>query len=92
MRRTRHNKQAPVWGTMIVIATLLPSQMRGADAGALSVAEFERLHREIRPRPGEAVWAEIPWMYDLHKARQKAAAEGKPLCVWRMAGDPTAVC
>jgi hypothetical protein len=58
----------------------------------ISPEEFERLHKEIRPRPGEARWAEIHWMYDLYKARQKAAAEGKPLCVWRMAGDPTGVC
>lgn len=58
----------------------------------IAPAEFERLHKEIRPRAGEAVWAEIPWMYDLHKARKKAAEEGKPLCIWRMAGDPTGVC
>ena len=50
------------------------------------------LHKEIRPRAGEAVWAEISWMYDLHKARRQAAEEGKPLCVWRMAGDPTGAC
>ena len=54
--------------------------------------EFERLHKEIRPHAGEATWSEISWTYDLHRARQKAAAEGKPLCVWRMAGDPTGVC
>jgi hypothetical protein len=59
---------------------------------AINPAEFERLHKEIRPRTGEAVWTRIPWMYDLHKARQKAAETGKPLCIWRMAGDPTAIC
>jgi hypothetical protein len=58
----------------------------------LGPSQFERLHKEIRPRPGESSWAEISWSYDLHKARQKAAAEGKPLCIWRMAGDPTGTC
>jgi hypothetical protein len=63
-----------------------------AIGGNISPAEFERLHKEIRPRTGEASWAEISWMYDLHKARARAAELGKPLCVWRMAGDPTGVC
>ena len=67
----------------------------GSDVGTggdITPAEFERLHKEIRPRSGEASWAEISWMYDLHKARAQAAETGKPLCVWRMAGDPTGVC
>ena len=68
------------------------SQEKAAADNALTAEEYERLHKEIRPRTGEAVWAEIAWMYDLHKARRKAAQEGKPLCVWRMAGDPTGVC
>ncbi len=73
--------------TAIAAASTEPATGRRFPPG-----DFERLHQEIRPRPGEALWAEIPWMYDLHKARKKAAEEGKPLCVWRMAGDPTAVC
>ena len=60
--------------------------------GDVTPEEFARLHKEIRPRTGEATWAEISWMYDLHKARRLAAETGKPLCVWRMAGDPTGVC
>jgi hypothetical protein len=68
------------------------SQEKVPADGAVTDEEFQRLHKEIRPRPGEAVWATIPWMYDLHKARRQAAEDGKPLCVWRMAGDPTGVC
>jgi hypothetical protein len=73
----------------LVLAALAGGGVRGEE---VTPAEFERLHKDIRPRYGEALWAEIPWTYDLYKARQKAAAEGKPLCVWRMAGDPTAAC
>jgi len=77
----------------IVLSGLMLAALAGTSAAQeIAPKEFERLHREIRPRSGEAVWAEIPWMYDLHKARLKAAEEGKPLCVWRMAGDPTGVC
>jgi hypothetical protein len=73
----------------VAAAQTSPDVLSGGD---LTPAEFERLHKEIRPRPGEASWAEISWMYDLHKARRQAAEAGKPLCVWRMAGDPTGVC
>lgn len=77
---------------VVLVALGLAAVAAAEPAADMTPAEFERLHREIRPRAGEAVWAEIPWMYDLYKARQRAAAEGKPLCVWRMAGDPTGVC
>ena len=81
-----------LFGSLLLAA--VASAQTGADvvSGDISPAEFERLHKEIRPRTGEASWAEISWMYDLHKARALAAETGKPLCVWRMAGDPTGVC
>ena len=80
-------------GIKIILGLLVTASVAAAQPAAdLTPQEFERLHKEIRPRDGEATWAAIPWMYDLHKARQKAAEEGKPLCVWRMAGDPTGVC
>jgi hypothetical protein len=77
----------------LAFGTLLAAVLVATSFGQEIVPhDFERLHKEICPRPGEAVWADIPWLYDLHKARKKAADEGKPLCVWRMAGDPTGVC
>jgi hypothetical protein len=77
----------------VILSSLVLAAMGLAHAGQdVTPAEIERLHKEIRPRAGESPWAEIHWMYDLHKARQKAAKEGKPLCVWRMAGDPTGAC
>jgi hypothetical protein len=77
----------PLWG-LLVLPTLVAAQ----PVAEIAPAEFERLHRDVRPREGESPWAQVPWMYDLVKARKKAAEEGKPLCIWRMAGDPTAVC
>ena len=77
----------------LILAGLIAVGAAVANARAeITADEFERLHKEIRPRSGEGLWTEIPWMYDLVKARKKAAELGKPLCVWRMAGDPTAVC
>lgn len=80
---------------LLIVLALSPSvygQEKAPAGSEVTAEEFERLHKEIRPRAGEAPWVEISWMYDLHKARIQAAKEGKPLCVWRMAGDPTGVC
>jgi hypothetical protein len=55
-------------------------------APAIPAGQFERLHRLIKPQPGESKWAQIPWLTDLSEARKKAAAEDKPLFVWRAGG------
>jgi hypothetical protein len=51
------------------------------DGVKLNAETFPQLHKQIRPQPGESRWLELPWLIDLHAARQKAAAEGKPLFV-----------
>ena len=48
--------------------------------------QFDTLRALIMPKPGG--FADIPWMTDLWEARQKAAAEGKPLLVWVGDGHP----
>jgi hypothetical protein len=53
----------------------------------LDSANFDKFLAMIKPRPGEAPWAEIPWIADLYEARKKAAAEGKPLFVWSASGE-----
>jgi hypothetical protein len=53
-----------------------------ADSSQLLVGErFDQIRSLIRPQPGESRWMEIAWEIDLHAARRKAAAEGKPLFV-----------
>lgn len=47
---------------------------------------FGQLHKQIKPQPGESRWLDIPWLIDVHAARQKAAAEGKPLFVYSGGG------
>ena len=42
---------------------------------------FESRFQQIRPRPGESAWTEVPWLTDLHEARRRAAAEGKPMFI-----------
>ena len=49
---------------------------------------FKALHSLIKPAAAEEKWAQIPWMSGLWDARQKAAAEGKPILLWEMDGHP----
>ncbi|GDY07562.1 MAG: hypothetical protein DWI21_14415 [Planctomycetota bacterium] len=55
-------------------------------AEALSATTFAQFQKQIKPQPGESRWLEVPWLLDLHAARQKAAAEGKPLFVYSSGG------
>jgi hypothetical protein len=80
-----------------VLAAALAAFGTGAAAQEKPGAElrpdaFEKLHALVKPRPDEWKWARIPWMSDLAEARKKAAAEGKPLYVWTMAGEPLGQC
>jgi hypothetical protein len=85
-----------------ILILLLPSLVLAAvPAGSAQVPKYaldaehlEALQALIKPAPGEARWAEIPWMpaTDIWAARQKAAQEGKPLFLWYMAGEPLGSC
>jgi hypothetical protein len=52
--------------------------------------QFSALHALVKPRPGEFAWYDdIPWLTSVQEAREKAAAQGKPLLVWCSAdGQP----
>jgi hypothetical protein len=49
---------------------------------SLTPESFDRLHKMIKPQPGESRFLEIPWHLSLWEARQTAAREGKPILVW----------
>ena len=72
-------------GRAILAACLIVGLAQGAKKEP-SPEHFGALHRLIRPQPGEARWASIPWMTDLAEARQRSAKEDKPLFVWRAGG------
>ena len=48
--------------------------------------QFDKLHKMIKPQPGEARFHEIPWFLSIWEARKQAAAEGKPILVWSGSG------
>jgi hypothetical protein len=65
----------------------------GLHQGAPEIAtdDFKRLYDQIRPQAGESPWRDIAWMTSIREARQKAAAEGKPVVIFTAAdGSPLA--
>jgi hypothetical protein len=57
--------------------------------GSLTLEEFNKLHKEVRP-PKDEVWRTIPWKLSLLEAQRLAAREQKPIFLWAMAGNPLA--
>lgn len=62
--------------------------------GQDSSISLEKMQKLIAPGPHESQWMQVPWVssWNIHAARQKAAAEGKPLLLWYMAGEPLGTC
>ena len=87
-------KPLPLIGMATLCALSYVSTGSAQTSPPLDVDGFARLHALIKPAPGEARWAEVPWMpsTNLWAARQKAAQEGKPLLLWYMAGEPLGTC
>ncbi len=64
-----------------------------AQTGAPEIAanDFQRLFDSIRPQAGESPWRDVDWMTSIRGARQRAAAEHKPILVMTAAdGSPLA--
>ncbi len=70
---------------VLLAARFLPTS--NADAGELSLSEFRKIDRELRPSPTEG-WRTIPWKISLLEAQRTAAKEKKPIFIWAMDGHP----
>jgi hypothetical protein len=57
-------------------------------ADPIPESQFNHLRTLIKPRPDEQKWLQVPWQSSLWAARKKAAAEGKPILLWEMDGNP----
>ncbi len=51
-------------------------------------ADFGKIQALVKPSTGDDKWAQIPWLTDLWEARRRAAAQGKPILLWEMDGNP----
>lgn len=72
----------------------MKARRRGGILGAMALLlavvlqDWEQLRSQILPRPEEVRWLSIPWESSLWRARERAAAEGKPIFLWEMDGNP----
>ena len=69
------------------LALLFPVGFAHA-AEPIKPAQFDKLHALIKPQADEDKFMQIPWQTSLWEARKKAAAEGKPILLWEMDGNP----
>ena len=53
----------------------------------LTLAEFEKLHKELQP-PDNELWRTIPWQVSILEGRELAAKSKKPIFVWVASGEP----
>jgi hypothetical protein len=66
----------------MAIVGLSTGVLRAEQPKPIPADQFDKLHKMIKPQPGESRFMEIPWVMSLWEGRQKAAAEGKPMLVW----------
>jgi hypothetical protein len=95
MRPTTFWKWTLLLAAMVATVLCPPRQAIAQEKQAreLVAAEFDKLHQMIKPQAGESRWMEITWYPNVWEARQKAAAEGKPLFLWAGSGGaPAAGC
>jgi hypothetical protein len=82
---------------LFLAGTLLPLPVfstPGEPKSASGEGAWRAVHTMILPSEGDSRWMKVSWQpaSNLWAARQKAAAEGKPLFLWFMAGEPLGPC
>src|SRR5262245_33226051 len=97
MTSLRFASLASVW--LAVALAQAHGQRRPVAQRAMAVQErvtaekFAVIQAAIKPGEDQSRFLDdIPWMTDLWKARQKAAAEGKPLLIFSTTCGPLGIC
>lgn len=86
-------RKCPWLAAVAVSAVVWASPTRADEPKPLPADQFDKLHKLIQPRAGEARWMEVDWHPSVWEGRQKAAKEGKPLFIWAGSGGaPAAGC
>ena len=73
---------------LLPCACVLLAGSLGRCAEPIQPQHLNKLLALIKPQSNEEKWTQIPWMTNLWEARKKAAAEGKPILLWEMDGNP----
>jgi hypothetical protein len=74
---------------LLVVAAFAACASAHEPIPAIAKRDLPRLLTEIKPQPGESPWREIDWLTNVTEARQRAAAEDKPIVIFTAAdGSP----
>ena len=73
---------------MLLAAFFAASSPPARAAEPIAPGRFSDLHTLVKPADAETEWTKIPWLASLWAARERAAAEGKPILLWEMDGHP----
>jgi hypothetical protein len=73
--------------TVVAGAAVTLPVSRAQDGRGLTAAEFDKLHRLLRPSREEA-WQHLPWQLSLLEARDQAARAKKPVFLLVRSGHP----
>ena len=75
--------------TALIIAVLGAASLVAQEQakGGLTLADFEKLHKELQP-PDNELWRTIPWHVSILAGREAAARTRKPIFVWVASGEP----
>ena len=82
-----------LFAASLVVATFVGldncASLRAQQAATsnLTLAEFEKLHKELQP-PKDELWRTIPWHVSIVEAQHAAAKTKKPIFVWVASGEP----
>jgi hypothetical protein len=74
--------------SIAVLTALASFKSAGCADEPISREQLASLHALIKPKEREEIWTSIPWHTSLWEARERAAAEGKPILLWEMDGHP----
>ena len=58
------------------------------DSGFDTEEDFRKLHRFVLASEEESRWRQIPWLNSIWDAMKASKANGKPMFIWAMNGDP----
>ena len=74
------------WHTLPAVLVVLATGALASAADGISPRTFAETHQLIKPQQDESLWLAVPWLTDVWEARQRAAAEGKPILLWSGGG------
>jgi hypothetical protein len=72
---------------LIAAFAAVPLVAQEPASSGLSLAEFEKLHKELQP-PDNELWRSIPWHVSILEGRDEALKTRKPIFVWVASGEP----